>query len=38
MVAEARYEPGALPLVENALQYLWEQRAGNRLGGRLFAG
>ena len=26
MVAEAQDEPGALPLVENALQWLWEQR------------
>jgi formylglycine-generating enzyme required for sulfatase activity len=37
MVAEARDEPGALPLVENALHFLWEQRAGNRLRGRLFS-
>jgi formylglycine-generating enzyme required for sulfatase activity len=37
MVAEARDEPGALPLVENALHFLWEQRAGNRLSGRLFS-
>ncbi|MDZ3838204.1 MAG: SUMF1/EgtB/PvdO family nonheme iron enzyme [Rhodospirillales bacterium] len=36
MVAEARDEPGALPLVENALDYLWQQREGNRLSGRLF--
>ena len=35
MVAEARDEPGALPLVENALHTLWEQRGGNRLSGRL---
>ena len=35
MVAEARDEPGALPLVENALSWLWEQREGNRLSGRL---
>ena len=26
MVAEARDEPGALPLVENALHWLWEKR------------
>ena len=26
MVAEARDEPGALPLVENALHWLWENR------------
>ena len=36
MVAEARGEPGALPLVENALHWLWEKRTGNRLSGRLF--
>ncbi len=35
MVAGTRDEPGALPLVENALQYLWEQRNGDRLDGRL---
>ena len=36
MVAEARGEPGALPLVENALHWLWENRTDNRLSGRLF--
>ena len=36
MVAEARDEPGALPLVENALYWLWEKREGNRLSGQLF--
>jgi formylglycine-generating enzyme required for sulfatase activity len=36
MVAEARDEPGALPLVENALHWLWQEREGNRLSGRLF--
>jgi formylglycine-generating enzyme required for sulfatase activity len=36
MVAEARDETGALPLVENALHWLWEKRAGNRLSGHLF--
>jgi formylglycine-generating enzyme required for sulfatase activity len=36
MVAEARDEPGALPLVENALHWLWEKRTGNRLSGQLF--
>ena len=36
MVAEARDEPGALPLVENALHWLWEKRTGNRLVGQLF--
>jgi hypothetical protein len=36
MVAEARDEPGALPLVQNALQWLWEQRTPDgRLSGRL---
>ena len=37
MVSEARDEPGALPLVENALHWLWQQRTGDRLSGRLFA-
>lgn len=37
MVAEARDEPGALPLVENALHWLWQQRTDNRLSSRLFA-
>ena len=36
MVADARDEPGALPLVENALHWLWQQREANRLSGRLF--
>ena len=36
MVAEARDEPGALPLVENALHWLWEKRTGHRLVGQLF--
>jgi formylglycine-generating enzyme required for sulfatase activity len=36
MVTEARDEPGALPLVENALHWLWEKRTGNRLRGQLF--
>jgi formylglycine-generating enzyme required for sulfatase activity len=36
MVAEARDEPGALPLVENALHWLWEKRTDNRLSGQLF--
>jgi formylglycine-generating enzyme required for sulfatase activity len=36
MVAEARNEPGALPLVENALRWLWGRRTDNRLSGRLF--
>jgi hypothetical protein len=36
IVAEARDEPGALPLVENALYWLWEQRQDHRLSGQLF--
>lgn len=36
MVAEACDEPGALPLVENALQWLWEKREDKRLSGRMF--
>lgn len=36
MLREARDEPGALPLVENALLQLWQQRQGNRLSGALF--
>jgi hypothetical protein len=28
IVADAHDEPGALPLVENALEWLWDQRAG----------
>jgi formylglycine-generating enzyme required for sulfatase activity len=37
MVAEARDEAGALPLVENALHWLWEpkRREGDRLSGQL---
>ena len=35
MVAEARDEPGALPLVQNALHWLWQQRTDDRLSGRL---
>jgi tetratricopeptide (TPR) repeat protein len=33
---QALDEPGALPLVENALSFLWYRRIGNRLSGRLF--
>jgi formylglycine-generating enzyme required for sulfatase activity len=36
MLAEARGEPGALPLVENALDWLWHRRENGRLSGRLF--
>ena len=36
MLAEARDEPGALPLVENALLQLWQQRQGKQLSGAEF--
>ncbi|MFM8444323.1 MAG: toll/interleukin-1 receptor domain-containing protein, partial [Methylococcus sp.] len=38
MLEQARDEPGALPLVENALTVLWEQRApgSQRLSGELY--
>ncbi len=36
IIAEAENEPGALPLVENALAWLWEQRQNNRLDGSLY--
>lgn len=36
MLGEARDEPGALPLVENALDWLWQRRENGRLSGRLF--
>jgi formylglycine-generating enzyme required for sulfatase activity len=36
MLNDAKNEPGALPLVENALRVLWEQRQGNRLSGELY--
>jgi len=36
MVAEARDESGALPLIENALHWLWEHRQGSRLSGRQY--
>ena len=35
ILSEARDEPGALPLVENALRWLWEQRTDSRLSGEL---
>ena len=35
IVAEARDEPGALPLVQNALYWLWQQRVDGRLSGQL---
>ncbi len=37
MVREAEDEPGALPLVENALNWLWEKRTDGRLSGRLLS-
>jgi len=37
MVLEARDEPGALPLVENALHWLWEKRTDGRLSGKLLS-
>ena len=36
MLAEARDEPGALPLVENALLQLWQKRKGGKLSGAEF--
>ncbi len=37
MVREAEDEPGALPLVENALHWLWEKRTDGRLSGKLLS-
>jgi hypothetical protein len=37
IVDQARDEPGALPLVQNALNWLWEQRVDDRLSGRLLS-
>jgi formylglycine-generating enzyme required for sulfatase activity len=36
IIDQARGEPGALPLVENTLDWLWQRREKGRLGGRLF--
>ena len=38
LLGDASNEPGALPLVENALHWLWDQRErdGNRLSGRKY--
>ena len=36
MLDQARGEPGALPLVENALDWLWQRRDKDRLSGSLF--
>ena len=38
MLREARDEPGALPLVENALLQLWQLRRGKQLSGAEFDG
>jgi len=37
MLSDAQGEIGALPLVENALHYLWQQRKDNRLSGDLYS-
>jgi formylglycine-generating enzyme required for sulfatase activity len=36
ILADAQNEVGVLPLVENALQYLWGHRVDNRLSGELY--
>ena len=36
IIDQARDEPGALQLVENALDWLWQRRENSRLSGRLF--
>jgi len=36
IIADAKNEPGALPLVVNALAWLWELREDDRLCGQLF--
>lgn len=36
IIGDARNESGALPLVENALHWLWEQRDDSRLSGRKY--
>ena len=36
IIDQAREEPGALPLVENALDWLWQRREKGRFSGRLF--
>lgn len=36
MLNDASDEPGALPLVENALWQLWQQRQGNKLSGEVY--
>jgi hypothetical protein len=36
LVSEARDEPGALPLVENALDWLWREREDQRLSSKKY--
>ncbi len=36
ILTEARDEPNALPLVENALEQLWRERSNGRLSGRIY--
>lgn len=36
LLGDTENEVGSLPLVENALHYLWEQRQGNQLSGELY--
>ncbi|MGB3918038.1 MAG: SUMF1/EgtB/PvdO family nonheme iron enzyme [Thiothrix litoralis] len=36
ILSDTENEPGALPLVENALYYLWKHRKGNRLSYELY--
>ncbi|MDJ0805857.1 MAG: SUMF1/EgtB/PvdO family nonheme iron enzyme [Gammaproteobacteria bacterium] len=36
ILGDTEHEIGALPLVENALRVLWEQRQGNRLSGSIY--
>ncbi len=36
ILGDTENEVGALPLVENALNYLWEHKQGNRLSGELY--
>lgn len=35
IITEARDEPGALPLVQSTLEWLWQRRIDNRLSGQL---
>ena len=36
ILSQAQHEAGALPLIENALEWLWKKKEGNRLIGKLF--